>query len=52
MLCLSGVLLNPGVESEVLPEPHRQRSSRAAGSFCDPVAEIHLNGQSLADDGL
>ena len=33
MLCLCGALLNPDVAPAALPEPYRQRPSRAAGSF-------------------
>lgn len=39
MLCPYRALLNPGVAPAVLPEPHRPRPSRAAGSFFDPIAE-------------
>jgi hypothetical protein len=49
MLCLSGVLLNPDVEPEVLPEPHRQRSSRAAGSFNDPKADVAQGPANMAN---
>ena len=36
MLCLCGALLNPDVAPAALPEPYRQRPSRAAGSFIGP----------------
>ena len=40
MLCLCGALLNPDVAPAALPEPYRQRPSRAAGSFIDPFADM------------
>ena len=36
MLCPSWASLNPSVMFAVLPDPHRKRPSRAAGSFNDP----------------
>ena len=40
MFCLYGALLNPDVAPAALPEPYRQRPSRAAGSFSDPIVAV------------
>lgn len=40
MFCLYGALLNPDVAPAALPEPYRQRPSRAAGSFYGPEGAI------------
>ena len=43
MLCLCGALLNPDVAPAALPEPYRQRPSRAAGSFTGSKSDIPAN---------
>ena len=40
MLCLCGAKLNPDAAPNALPEPHRPRPSRAAGSFYGPSPAV------------